>query len=108
YGGIFIKRGGFEPRYTPVHGLPVTAWCAPPECELPDTVQTCAHTLQLLTALSRWIADYEAWIARQTPPEYRAACVTAWFAHKRAVPSNAMISAWRAVADSCRHAAILQ
>ncbi len=106
-GGIFIKRGGFEARYTPAHRLPITAWCAAPEGKPPDTVQKCAQTLKLLRALSAWIADYEAWIATQTPPDYREACVAAWFAHKRAVPSAAMASAWRTIAESCRHAVIL-
>lgn len=106
-GGIFVKRGGFEARYTPEPRLPITAWCGAPNAQPPDTVQTCAHALSLLTALSAWIADYEAWIAAQTPPDYRAACVAAWFAHKRAVPSEAMVKAWREIAESCRYAAIL-
>ncbi|MFQ3534330.1 MAG: hypothetical protein SNJ58_00495 [Aggregatilineales bacterium] len=106
-GGIFVKRGGFEPHYTSEHRLPITVWCAAPECKPPDSVQTCAHALHLLTALSAWIASYEMWIAAQTPSDYRKACVMAWFAHKRAVPSEMMISAWRTIAESCRHAAIL-
>ena len=106
-GGIFVKRGGFTALYTPAQRLPTTRWCAAPQGAPPDTAQACAHTVHLLAALSAWIADYEAWIARQTSPDYRAACVEAWFAHKRAVAAEAMIEAWLSIAEACRHAAIL-
>ncbi|PJF35946.1 MAG: hypothetical protein CUN49_07920 [Candidatus Thermofonsia Clade 1 bacterium] len=106
-GGIFVKRGGFTALYTPIYRLPIAEWTPPPEAELPATAQKCANAAYLLSAFSAWIADYETWIAAQTEPEYRAACVNAWFAHKRAVPSQAMISAWRNLAEACRHALIL-
>lgn len=106
-GGIYLKRGGFAPCYTSAHRLPIEEWCAAPACRAPATLAQCANAQSLLSALSMWIADYEAWVSARTAPDYRAACVAAWFAHKRAIEGSAMVSAWRTVAEECRHAAII-
>ncbi|MCE7948385.1 MAG: hypothetical protein DYG88_13255 [Chloroflexi bacterium CFX4] len=106
-GGIYLKRGGFAPRYTSTHRLPIDSWCAEPPCRAPATPAQCANVQSLLSALSAWIADYEAWVVAYTAPDYRAACVAAWFAHKRAIEGNAMVSAWHTIAEECRHASII-
>ena len=98
-GGLFLRRHAFSPRWTvpghPPHGRwHVDLWR---KARSPRTEVECETLLRHLGNLTSALADYEEWIQRTRPPEYRVDCLDRW--HKESiVPATELASAWRELA----------
>ena len=102
-GGLFLRRHAFSPRWTtpghPPHGQwHVGLWR---KARAPRTGDECTTLLRHLQALASSVAEYEEWIMRTRPPEYRANCLDRW--HKESiVPAAGIATAWQQIADRVR------
>ena len=96
-GGLYLKRSGFDPRFTRTMQLAGNEWESEPETETAlSEVQT--HELwHLIEATQHWIADYEQWVESTYGIAYRQQCVDCWH-RKVSVPAPEMSVTWRQLA----------
>lgn len=98
-GGLFLRRHAFSPRWTIPGHPPVGRWHVGlwNKARAPRTREECGAILRHLVALATALAEYEEWIVRMRPSEYREDCIDRW--HKESiVPATAIASAWRDLA----------
>ena len=97
WGGVFLRRFGFVPQFTPESDLLRPAWSLEdlPQLALPskDQMSDCRH---LLLTLVDWIRQYEVWIAESVGIAYRRETLRTWNAkHDVLVRAEEMSAAWR-------------
>jgi len=96
-GGVFIRRYGFEPRFTDDPHLHCPPWSSEdlPAFGRPANRDTTTCVL-LLLGLVDWIREYEVGIVSQLGLSYRHKTLVDWNNGKRAViPAEQMAASWR-------------
>ncbi len=102
-GGIFVRRYGFVPLYTPLPAVSPTA-CALEELPSLDAARGSEQWRRvrlLMQGLLAWIAAYEHGIAETYGIAYREQCL-ADRQSDPAVPARDMAAAWERLAKRCR------
>lgn len=99
WGGLFLRRFSFLPRFTTVASLAKPPWQS---SDLPSLWPYCEQRFPqgrlLLIALIDWLRGYEAWIARDLGVAYRRATLEHWIDGKRTVvAAEEMAAGWRQV-----------
>lgn len=114
YGGIFVPRYEFQPRYTPHAKLESPPWFVD---DLPSMVVPAESERKACTALMidliRWIEGYEVNVINVLGVAYRQQTLTKWDDGKRhIIPAGEMAHAWQRLgtliaqmsAEELRHA----
>ena len=97
FGGIFLPRFEFTPRYTKLCAPESPIWRSSdlPSLE-PPNVDNRSHCAELLLQLLDWIHSYEADIVTQLGVEYREQTLTEWDDGRRTfMPARDFAAAWR-------------
>lgn len=96
YGGIFLPRFEFLPKYTTEARLECPAWSTEdlPNLTTPSESER-SDCLSLTLDLLDWIRNYELTIIEQLGTEYRQMTLEPWDGGKRpTVPAEKIASAW--------------
>lgn len=100
YGGVFLPRFEFRPRYTTEWTLECPPWtdAEMPELKSPSEEEQ-SVCLSLTLAIIEWIQNYEKTIIEQLGVEYRMKSLEQWNSGRRhIVPAEEMVSAWEELA----------
>lgn len=100
-GGVFIKRFGFSPLFTPIADLP-PVWepAELPPLQPPQGPHEVSLVRQLLPLACRWLAAHETWILSEIGLEYRHTVLRA-FPKKPVVAAAELPAAWECLAELC-------
>ncbi len=98
YGGIFLKRYTFTPKWTSADRLPEAVWSTArlPAMQWPKGELQHARTNYVLQRTVSWLADYEDWILQNAGIEHRQECLRRW--PKRIVEAERVPQEWRRIA----------
>lgn len=97
YGGVFLPRYDFRPRYTTKATLECPPWFDAdlPQMSAPNDSQRAACA-SLTLDLIDWIRSYEVSVAEKLGVEYRRSTLRQWDNGKRLIiPAEEMAAAWR-------------
>lgn len=100
-GGLFLRRGSFEPLLTPFPDFERPVWLVDDLPRLrPPRQEELSKCHQLLDATIRWIADYERWVHSRLGASYRNRMLVAWRRSKhRAVSASMIVTSWLQVQE---------
>lgn len=99
WGGIFLQRYGFQPRFTPMPDLETPAWQVQdlPRLTTPrfDNFDVCRS---LLSDLIEWIYSYEMWVLKVQGLAWRAGTVKRWKKNKeRIIQAEEIALTWASI-----------
>lgn len=97
YGGIFLPRYEFLPKYSKKSSLEIDPWLAKdlPELKLPTDSQK-KNYMTLLLDLIDWIRTYEENIVEHLGIEYRQTVLDEWdFDKKAKLPAKEIVGEWK-------------
>lgn len=109
WGGVFLKRCGFDPCLTVSAEAPSTAIRLRdlPPLASPAGPDDWSRLQALLPPLLRWIADYEVWVQSECGPDYRRLSLRGCprFVVRRPIAAARIVDTWRRLADECAESA---
>ena len=97
YGGIFLPRYEFLPKYSKKSSLELEPWLAKdlPELKLPTDSQK-ENYMTLILGLIDWIRTYEENIVEHLGMEYRKNVLDEWdFDKKAKLPAEEIVGEWK-------------
>ena len=97
YGGIFLPRYEFLPKYSKKSSLELDPWLAKdlPELKLPTDSQK-ENYMTLILGLIDWIRTYEENIVEHLGMEYRKNVLDEWdFDKKAKLPAEEIVGEWK-------------
>jgi len=110
WGGMFLRRCGFDPYLTVSADVPSTAIRLTDlhPLRLPHLASEWNQVTHLLPSLLRWIAHYETWVLTVRGDKYRQLSLRACprMVVKRPIPAARVVESWNSLADQCE--AVLQ
>ncbi|QDU04448.1 hypothetical protein V6x_41760 [Gimesia chilikensis] len=99
WGGLFLQRYGFRPRYSSLSTMKKPAWRVEdlPKLSLPGP-DTFKESRLLLRDLIEWVYSYERWVLDVQGVEYRRSTVNLWKNGKRKIIcAEEMATTWAAL-----------
>lgn len=99
WGGLFLERFVFEPRWTAARDLPDNAWHRPqlPDLGVPRDEARRRQARRLTEWAVEWMARYEDWAWENLGAAHRRRATAAWRdLGKPVVPAGTLAEAWRA------------
>jgi hypothetical protein len=106
-GGLLLNRYHCVPCLALRHEPPRTMWQPQDarELKVPQQPDQWQRALDLLAALSDWIAGYERWVIANAGLAYREACVAARSHGLYRIAPTQALSEWQELAQACRASA---
>ena len=102
YGGVFLPRYEFQPKYTTRDVLESPPWLVTDLPKLdPPTEKTLPPCVNLTVSLIHWIEAYERQIVDRLGIEYRRSMLDAWDNKKGpTIPAEEMPRAWQTLGNA--------